>query len=274
MDHDVIFEHLIGSNRLWYAKQKGWCKHFHYPAELIIPLNGDFILIVNDVEYTIKENECGIVFPYQLHEIKHISCEESIVVFAEPGLHPSFQKYLTAYLPVSNHVEKKYIPDWIPDLARNFRRTSSKGEYNDYVESCFSASHEGLGMLIYNEILSRIPLVKADEKRDLKSLNSLINWCNQHYTEQITLEDAARELYLSKSTISHMMASDLRLSFTRYVNSLRAGRACELLKNSDRKIGDIAFESGFGSLWSFNRNFMELVGMTPGDYRASGNARK
>lgn len=272
MDHEVLFEHLIGNNRLWYAKQQGWCKHFHFPAELIIPINGDFILIVNDVEYIIKENECGIVFPYQLHEIRQINCEDSMVIFTEPGLHPSFQ-VLTSYLPVSNHVEKKYIPDWIPDLARNFKRTSSKG-YDDYIESCFCASHEGLGMLIYNEILSRIPLVKADEKRDLKSLNALINWCNQHYTEHIALEDAARELYLSKSTITHMMSNDLKLSFKRYVNSLRVGHACDLLKNSDRKIGDIAFESGFGSLWSFNRNFMEIVGMTPWDYRTNESAEK
>ena len=268
MKPNVVFEHQVGRRRLWYASQHGWFKHFHYPAELIIPLDGDFILAVDDTDYVIKKEECGIVFPYQPHEIKGINCDSSIIIFAEPGRHPSLQKYLTEYLPVSNRVEKRYFPDWIPDLVRDFKRTSYKW-LDDQRESEMYASMDGLAQLICNEVLRNLPVVKAEGKRDLKTLNNIIDWCNAHFTEPVTLDDAARGLFLSKSSISHMMSKDLQISFTRYINLLRTGRACELLKSTDRQISEIAFESGFGSIWSFNRNFQELVGMTPGDYRVS-----
>ena len=140
---------------------------------------------------------------------------------------------------------------------------------DDQRESEMYASMDGLAQLICNEVLRNLPMVKAEGKRDLKTLNGIINWCSEHFTEPVTLDDAARGLFLSKSSISHMMSKDLQISFTRYINLLRTGRACELLKSTDRQISEIAFESGFGSIWSFNRNFQELVGMTPGDYRVN-----
>lgn len=268
MKPNVVFEHQVGRQRLWYASQHGWFKYFHSPAELIIPLDGDFILSVDDTDYVIKKEECGIVFPYQPHEIKGINCDSSIIIFADPGWHPSLQKYLTEYLPVSNRVEKRYFPDWIPDLVRDFKRTSYKW-LDDPRESEMYASMDGLAQLICNEVLRNLPMVKAEGKRDLKTLNGIISWCSEHFTEPVTLDDGARGLSLSKSSISHMMSKGLQISFTRYINLLRTGRACELLKSTDRQISEIAFESGFGSIWSFNRNFQELVGMTPGDYRVN-----
>lgn len=267
MEHNGIFEYQVGRRRLWYASQRGWFRHFHYPPELIVPLDGEFILSVDDVDYTIKKDECGIVFPYQLHEIKGINCESSIIIFGDPGWGPDFQKYFTEYLPVSNRIENSRFPSWIPGLVREYQRTSYYWIEDSKRDNVISASMDGLAQLIYAEILKNLPMVKSDEKRDIDTLNTVIRWCNLHYTEQITLDDAARELFLSKSSISHMMSGNLHISFTRYINSLRAGRACELLKNTDLPVSDIAFESGFGSIWSFNRNFRELVGVTPGEYR-------
>lgn len=42
----------------------------------------------------------------------------------------------------------------------------------------------------------------------------------------------------------------------------------ELLKNSDMKIVDIAYESGFQSVRSLNNRFSSRFGMTPTEYRA------
>ncbi len=266
MEQNTVFQYQFGRH-LWFARQKDYIRHFHYPPELIVALDGDFILTVDDVDYTIKKDECGIIFPYQFHGIKEINCDTAIIIFGDPGWGPDFQKYFTEYLPVSNRVAMGSFPDWIPELVRKYKRTSYIYVENGRRDNIMSASMDGLAQLIYAEILKTLPMVKSDEKRDINTFNTVIHWCNLHYTESITLDDAARDLFLSRSSISHMMSVNLRVSFTRYINFLRAGRACELLRNSDLPISDIAFESGFGSIWSFNRNFRELVGVTPGEYR-------
>lgn len=53
-----------------------------------------------------------------------------------------------------------------------------------------------------------------------------------------------------------------------YLGQLRIGRACQELIGSDRAIGAIATESGFGTAAHFNRQFVRRKGMTPRAFRA------
>jgi AraC-like DNA-binding protein len=44
-----------------------------------------------------------------------------------------------------------------------------------------------------------------------------------------------------------------------------------MLRETERKIIDIAFDSGFESLRTFNRAFIRSFGITPNAYRKKGN---
>ena len=54
-----------------------------------------------------------------------------------------------------------------------------------------------------------------------------------------------------------------------YINEFRIKETEDLLKRTDRKIVDIAFEVGFENLVSFNRVFYKINKMTPSKYRAT-----
>ncbi len=58
-------------------------------------------------------------------------------------------------------------------------------------------------------------------------------------------------------------------SFSGYINSLRMGRACELLTTRDqrRTIARVARDCGFGSGNTFHRRFRDRYGITPGEFR-------
>ena len=47
----------------------------------------------------------------------------------------------------------------------------------------------------------------------------------------------------------------------------RINESVYILKNTNKKIIDIALDCGFNSLRTFNRNFKEVYGMTPNEYR-------
>lgn len=262
MIQNVAFETHDKRQAIWFTGQRSWFLHFHSQAELIISFDGEFILCVDNKDYTIKKDECGIVFPYQPHEIKPVSCSSSIVILFDISSSPLFDTYFTEYLPLSNRVDREHCPDFIPSLAESYRDHSfgKLGVFDGISQNAFAE-------LIFSELLSRIPLKKVGKKCNFDTLNAIVSWCNKNYTSAAALDDAARDLFLSKSTISHTFSKNLNLTFTKYINSLRVGHACDLLKNTDLHISEVAFDSGFNSLWTFNRVFLELTGMSPKTYR-------
>src|SRR5215468_6382545 len=54
----------------------------------------------------------------------------------------------------------------------------------------------------------------------------------------------------------------------RYLLTRRIERATALLRDTDRPITDIAFETGWSSLGTFGRTFRDITGKSPGAHRA------
>lgn len=92
------------------------------------------------------------------------------------------------------------------------------------------------------------------------------------------LEKGAGSAILSRETIAGALSMDLVLLGTdfkaatgkylkQYVNQLRLDHAYRLLLETRDKIIDIAYESGFESLRTFNRVFFHAMGDTPSIYR-------
>lgn len=54
----------------------------------------------------------------------------------------------------------------------------------------------------------------------------------------------------------------------RYLLTRRIERAAALLRDTDRPITDIAFETGWESLGTFGRTFRDITGLSPGELRA------
>lgn len=60
----------------------------------------------------------------------------------------------------------------------------------------------------------------------------------------------------------------------RYLLTRRIERASALLRDSDRSITDIAFETGWESLGTFGRTFRDITGESPSDLRAREKAAR
>ncbi|MFO7978255.1 MAG: helix-turn-helix domain-containing protein [Bacteroidales bacterium] len=95
-------------------------------------------------------------------------------------------------------------------------------------------------------------------------------------TKQIYLEHELRitqlckELNTNRTYLSNLINKEFNLSFNDLVNLYRVKHAVALIEVSQSNLlslSDIAFDSGFGSISSFNRAFKKEKGMTPGQYR-------
>lgn len=68
---------------------------------------------------------------------------------------------------------------------------------------------------------------------------------------------------------SEIVSKNLGISFTEYLQRKRLSNATKDLKQSEKKISDIAFDHGFSNVRSFNNAFRESFGRSPSEYRES-----
>lgn len=84
---------------------------------------------------------------------------------------------------------------------------------------------------------------------------------------ELSQEEIASRSGMSPAFFSRWFKKTVGKNFVTYVTEGRVAQACRTLLETDRKIVEIALESGFHSLANFNRQFKAVKGMTPKDYR-------
>ena len=85
----------------------------------------------------------------------------------------------------------------------------------------------------------------------------------------LSLEEIARLCHLSISSFKRKFTSTFDDSPKKYIAKKKVEKAAELLKTPGLRISDIAYDVGFDSLATFNRNFTNLYGKSPSQYRLS-----
>lgn len=90
-----------------------------------------------------------------------------------------------------------------------------------------------------------------------------------HLAEDISVEDLADRIGLSRHHFSRRFAAAFGLPPVRYLREIRLRRASELLATGDLGVEEVAYRSGFSSASYFCRVFREGTGLTPTEFRRS-----
>ncbi|MDP6629626.1 MAG: helix-turn-helix transcriptional regulator [Kiritimatiellia bacterium] len=90
----------------------------------------------------------------------------------------------------------------------------------------------------------------------------------RHYDRSHRLADLATHARMSEAHLCRQFKAYTGLSPFAYLAQRRIDSAKQLLRNSSRKILDIAFTCGFNDIGHFNRKFRQLAGCAPSHYRA------
>lgn len=116
--------------------------------------------------------------------------------------------------------------------------------------------------------LPRAVKVKDDNRRArlLEEFQELLDYIDTHYTEDLTLEDAAEMMHFSPSHFSKTFKKMMGMNYVTYVNMVRIEQAVRMLSDGQHRMIDIALECGFSNIRTFNRVFKEITGYTPTDF--------
>ncbi len=101
------------------------------------------------------------------------------------------------------------------------------------------------------------PLRPMDER-----IARALAWLRPREPRGITLEEVAREVFLSSSRFAHLFTSEVGLPFRRYLLWRKLRRAMEAFGRGG-SLTDAAYEAGFSDSAHLTRTFYQMFGLPP-----------
>jgi YesN/AraC family two-component response regulator len=101
----------------------------------------------------------------------------------------------------------------------------------------------------------------------LENLGVVFKIVEENYTQDITLEAAAKAAGFSVGYFCRVFKQITSLSFTNYVLKFRIDKAKQLLLDSNFPVLEIAYEVGFNNISYFYRIFKKFTSMSPFEFR-------
>ena len=105
------------------------------------------------------------------------------------------------------------------------------------------------------------------KERTGKKMYELLHYVEDHWTEPLRLEEAARRVMMHPRSLSRFFRREMGTTFQDYVVEVRLGRAARRLIEDENRVSEIAFACGFNNLSNFNRLFARRYRCCPRDYR-------
>lgn len=123
-------------------------------------------------------------------------------------------------------------------------------------------------LLLRGYILKIItPLEKSMKYKNNSRIDEIMRHIEEHYEDDITIEDLAHSIYVSKTYLCKLFKKMLGMTITEYINSIRIKAAEKLLADQTKNISDIALAVGYNDINYFCRMFKRQTGVTPTQMR-------
>lgn len=262
--------------RFWYnTENTSYSTHWHDAQEIIVPLEEGYTAIVQDATFRLEPGDILLIPPGSLHSLEapdsgsrfvfllelNVMCQltdffRTQALLAKPVCITSdtcpeiYEKEIGLIMQAASHY-------WGTAPSRQLRIYSCLMDfYACYTDFCIEPGRFSSA--------NPITLPSGDSSR---KISLLLNYLQQHYTENISLEDAAAKAGLSKFYFSRIFKQHTGQTFYDYLSFLRIQSAEQLLKNTETPISQIASACGYATLSSFNRSFQKFRKCTPSEYR-------
>lgn len=95
----------------------------------------------------------------------------------------------------------------------------------------------------------------------------VVNYIRRHLSEPISVEDMAKELYISRPYLSLKFKQETGETLTDFILKEKTEEAKRLLRYTDKTSAAIGAYLGFSSQGYFSRVFKKYAGCTPGEWR-------
>lgn len=120
-----------------------------------------------------------------------------------------------------------------------------------------------------NAKATSINVQNASEKNISNILHKALEYMNNNFQKDITLNDVAKYTYVSTYYLSRLFTKELGKNFVDSLNELRIEKSKEYLKDPKFKSYEIAEMIGINDPHYFSKLFKKYTGTTPSEYKSS-----
>lgn len=242
-------------------------KHWHNSLEIVLPICSEDFAWVDGRYYKL----------YQENMMPLIINSRSIHAFEQGRPKP--------YIGLALQINYRFLKELCPEIDHIYFKQPDEEVgmlikkqlflINEYYET--ESNHKDL--LIYSALYHLIYLllenlsVEKKDKVELKSeknkhrITSIINYIDENYQEDLTIEQLSEVFHLSEGHLSKLFKENLGMTIKAYISQTRAKEVRQALLASDLPLIDIAIMCGFPNVKSMNKVFKDLYHCTPKQFR-------
>lgn len=121
----------------------------------------------------------------------------------------------------------------------------------------------------YQTIASK-GLLQETNKVAHTRLQQIHTYLTQNFQKEISLQEVADHIYLSKSSLCRFLKKETGQTFSEHVNAIRVQNACKSLRETTRSITQVCYGVGYNNAAYFFRQFKKLKKCSPYEYRKRG----
>lgn len=250
--------------------------HWHEDLQFIYILYGSIELRTLDSSTQLRTGDGVFINKNVVHRVRQLTdCHYNSFLF--PDYFLGFYPGSPAKGFVDSVTQRQQLPfirfekgqDWYGEILSMLHRLSEleKSKTEFYV-------YEVLVLLSQIWLTMRRSIsLPAEKARNTTSgrMQKFLRYIEQHYTEDVSLEDLAHSANVSKSECLRCFKLSMQTTPYKYLVEYRLSKAAAMLKNSDDAIEHIAASVGFHQVSHFGKCFREKTGMSPREYRKHGD---
>lgn len=252
-------------------QRENYPPHWHLDTEIIMPLVNIYTIKTGNDTIILEPHDILIIPPTALHEIyapaygeRIILNVDSVMLNEQTGLAGVLQ-LLAPYL----HITPDKMPHSHQRLVQLLRTIANQYFSTEPLHevACFTTVLQFF--IVFGRELIAMEHRKMEQISYTNYMSRLLEACNfinKHCTENITLEDMAEVAGFSKYHFSRLFKEYMSITCYEYLTKRRIMLAEKLLIHGNSSIMEVAMNSGFGSVSTFNRVFKAEKNCTPTEF--------
>ena len=253
--------------------------HFHNAFEIALILNGRGRRIVGDSLDSFSNGDLILLAP----NLPHVSYSGKKYHIKETGFKVhAIVVYFQPDWIVDNHLNSSDFAPIKKLLDRLKRGIKITGNTHNIVVNHLMELRNADGLksfiilfqILYAicnsndfSFLASVRYSNTYSAHDIKKIDEVYKYVMENFTQKISLENIAGIVYMTPTAFCKYFKKKTNKTFTYFVNEIRISNACELLLNENLDISNICYQCGFNNFTTFNKNFKQIMKITPSEYR-------
>ncbi len=112
--------------------------------------------------------------------------------------------------------------------------------------------------------------MKEAQKNNFSRIEEAIGYINNNFKTQPSLEEIAKNIHLSPYHFQRLFTEWAGVSPKKFLQYISVEHAKNMLRESKSSLADAAFETGLSGTGRLHDLFINIEGMTPGEYKNGG----